>query len=132
MSSYDAEVLARQLAQLGRDLQDEVTDLGELEEQAVDAEGRFRHLDALYEDALAGAVLHSSQGSADSRKAEARLQCITPRETMMDANTEWNRAKAAVRTQQASLQALHKRIEIGRSLLSREKALISLAGTGEV
>lgn len=132
MSSYDAEVLARQLASLGRDLQDEVERLGELEEDAVDAEGRYRHLDALYEDALAQAVLHSTQGAADSRKADARLQCVEPRTTMMDANTEWNRAKAMVRTQQASLQALHKRIEIGRSLLSREKALISLAGTGEV
>jgi len=132
VSNYDAEILARQLAALGRDLQDEVAELGALEEQAVDAEGAFRHLDALYEDGLAKGMLNSPQGNAEARKAEARLQCIEARALMQDASLEWSRAKARVRTQQANLQAIHKRVEIGRSLLSREKALLSLSGIGEV
>lgn len=131
MTSFDAETLARQLSQLGRDLQEEVTELADLEEQSVDAEGKYRTYDALYEDALASCLLRSGQGSAEARKAEARLQCIDPRLIAQQAYTEWGHAKARVRSQQANLTALHKRVEIGRSLLSREKALISLAGTGE-
>jgi hypothetical protein len=131
MSSFDAETLARQLAQLGRDLQDEVAALADFEEQAVNAEGKYRTYDALYEDALASCLLRSGQGNSEARKAEARLQCIDPRLVMQQAYTEWGHAKAAVRSQQANLTALHKRIEIGRSLLSREKALIGLGGIGE-
>ena len=130
MSSFDAETLVRQLAALGRDLQDEVINLGEYEEEAVDAEGKFRRLDALYEDALARSVLKSNQGSAEMRKAEARLQCIEDREAMQDASLEMSRAKAKVRTQSANLSAIHKRCEIGRSLLSRERALLSLTNSG--
>ena len=132
MSSFDAETLARQLAQLGRDLQEEVILLGELEEQAVDAEGEYRHRDALYEDTLASHLLKSLYSNAEARKADARLQCTGPRAEMHSAYMNWSKAKARVRTQQASLTALHKRCEIGRSLLSREKALLSLSGIGEV
>jgi hypothetical protein len=132
VSNFDADTLARQLAQLGRDLQDEVAELGELEERAVDAEGEFRHREAMYEDVLAASTLKSRESNAEARKADARLQCIEARALMQVASLEWSRAKARVRTQQANLTALHKRVEIGRSLLSREKALISLAGVGEV
>src|SRR5216684_1481656 len=132
MSSFDAETLARQLAQLGRDLDAEVLVLGELEEAAADAEGEYRHRDALYEDTLATCLLKSLQGSAEARKADARLQCIGPRAEMQQAYKDWGKAKAKVRTQQANLSAIHKRIEVGRSLLSREKALLSLGGIGEV
>ena len=132
MSGYEAEVLAQQLARLGKDLQDEVIILGELEEQAVDAEGEYRHRDALYEDTLASCLLRSLHGSAEARKADARLQCIGPRAEMQQAYQEWGKAKGRLRTQQANLTALHKRVEIGRSLLSREKALLSLSGIGEV
>lgn len=129
--SYEAEVLARQLGDLGRDLDKQVTILGELEEDAVEAEGEFRKLGEEYEDALAR-VFMASPGSIDQRKAQARLECVPERIKMQQAAIDWNRLKAEVRTQQASLQALHRRIEIGRSLLSREKALISLGGVGEV
>ena len=131
MSSYDAEVMARQLAQLGRDLQDEVMHLGELEEESVNAEGRFRVKEYALDDAIDKAFL-SSDGSVETRKAVARTTTTSYRTDFQEANLEWNRARAKVRVQQASLSALHKRIEIGRSLLSREKALLSLGGIGEV
>ena len=132
MGSFDAETLARQLAALGRDLQDEVIRLGELEEEAVEAEGKYRQLDEAYEDALAKGMLDSDRGSAEARKAEARLGVTSYRLEAHVAYLEWGRAKGRLRTQQASLTALHKRIEVGRSLLSREKALLSLGGIGEV
>lgn len=131
MSAFDAQVLADQLARLGRDLQDYVTVLGDLEERAVDHEGDYRRLDAEYEDAFAHALL-ASEGSVEMRKAHARLKSVPARLITQDAWLEWNKCKARLRTQQASLSALHKRIEIGRSLLSREKALLSLGGIGEV
>ena len=59
MSGYEAEVLAQQLAQLGRDLSAEVVILGELEEAAVDAEGEFRRLEAEHDDNLDRAFLAS-------------------------------------------------------------------------
>lgn len=129
--SYEAEALVRQLAQLGRDLSDEVERLGEMEEDGVDAEGRYRYLDALYEDAIARSLLDSEQRSAESRKAEARLNCIKEREAAQEANLEMSRAKARTRTQQANLSAIGKRIEVGRSLLARERSLLSLSGIGE-
>ena len=130
MSSFDAELLARQLSQLGRDLDSEVAVLGELEEQAADAEGAYRAMKAAYDDCVDRTFLNA-EGIADVRKAEARLLCVSQRALMHEANLEWDRAKGRVFTQQANLQALHKRCEIGRSLLSREKSLLSLAGIGE-
>lgn len=125
-----AETLARQLAQMGRDLEAQVTVLGNYEDQAVEAEGKYRFKDALYEDALAKATLESGQRSAEARKAEARLCCISERIDMHEAYTKWGQAKAKVRMQQASLTALHRRIEVGRSLLSREKSLLGLSNSG--
>jgi hypothetical protein len=127
---YEAEVLSQQLRRLGADLEREVIVLGELEEHCVEVEGEYRRLQEEYEDGLAHAFVHGD-GSVEKRKAEARLKCVPARLLAQEAAVDWGRVKAEVRTQQASLQALHRRIEVGRSLLSREKALISLAGTGE-
>lgn len=131
MGSFDGETLARQLAQLGRDLQDEVAFLGELEEACTDAEGDYRTAKDVHEDCLAVQFL-KAQGTAESRRAEARLACADERVLMNAAWKDWSSAKGKVSTQRDNLRALHCRVDIGRSLLSREKALISLAGVGEV
>lgn len=131
MSSFDAEVLAGQLAALGRDLQDAVTELGNLEEQAVNAEGHYRAREYAYNEAMDKAFL-AFDGSVEVRKAQARVTNGSYWLDSQDAYLDWARAKAAVRTQNASISAISKRIEIGRSLLSREKALLSLSGIGEV
>jgi hypothetical protein len=125
-ASYDAEILARQLGELGRDLQDEITELGRLEEAAVDAEAQYRRLQDEHEDAIASAFLAASGSNAEARKAEARLACQESRAAADRAWKDWSLLRGQLRTQQASLQAMHRRVEIGRSLLSREKALISL------
>lgn len=132
MSGFDGELLARQLAQLGRDLDEEVKHLGELEEEAVDAEGLYRERESAHDDELDKCFLEASGSSVEVRKAQARVLTSSWRSEAGEAFLEWQRAKARVRTQQANLAALHRRCEIGRSLLSREKALISLAGVGEV
>lgn len=124
--SFDAQVLAQQLAQLGQDLTAEVSKLGRLEESCVDAEASYRQLQETYEDALAAAFLRAQGSNADARKAEARLKAADTRAAAEAAWKAWTVLKAQVRTQQASLQALHRRCEIGRSLLSREKTLLSL------
>ena len=131
MSGYEAEVLARQLAALGRDLDAEVAVLGVLEETSADMEGEFRRLKGAYDDCVDQAFL-SAEGSVDARKAVARLACTASRTAMYEANMEWDKARGRVFMQQANLRALHDRIDIGRSLLARERALISIAGTGEV
>lgn len=131
MSSWDAEVLARQLAQLGRDLDDEVRHLGELDMRCVEAEGEFRRLDDEHGDRVAQEFLNA-EGAVETRKMIARLKAVPARLDAGEAWLEWNKYRAQLRTQQASIQALHRRVEIGRSMLSREKALISLTGTGEV
>jgi dihydroneopterin aldolase len=130
VSAYGAEVLTQQLAQLGRDLDTEVKYLGQLDETAVEAEGEFRRLDEEHGDRVAEEFL-KAEGAVETRKMIARLKAVPARLTAQDAWLEWNRAKSRLRTQQASIQALHRRVEIGRSMLSREKALISLAGVGE-
>lgn len=131
MNAFDADTLARQLAQLGRDLQDEVKYLGELEEAAVDAEGKYRSKETSLEWAQDKAFL-DFDGSVEVRKAQSRQTTLSYQMEAREAYLEWGRAKGRVRTQNANLQALHKRVEIGRSLLSREKALLSLSGIGEV
>lgn len=131
MSAYEAEILAQQLARLGRDLQDEVVRLGELEEEAVDHEAEFRKLETEYDDALDRALI-DAEGTMELRKAAARIKCHPGRILMTEASLDWARAKGRVRTQNANLSAIGKRIEVGRSLLSREKALLSLGGIGEV
>ena len=105
--------------------------MGELEEESVDREGDFRRLESAYDDAYDRAFL-DAEGAQETRKATARLECTKERDLKLEANLEWNRAKGRVHTQQANLRAIHDRIEVGRSLLSREKALLSLSGIGEV
>lgn len=126
----DMNFLARQLSQLGRDLESEIAVLGQMEDDTVTAEGTYRHYKELYEDALAQVLMRSKASSAESRKAEARLACVENRQIMEQANQDWDHKRAALRTQHASLQALHRRCEIGRSLLSREKALVGLELSG--
>jgi hypothetical protein len=130
VSGYDAQLLANQLAQLGRDLDSEVKYLGVLDEAAVEAEGLYRRLDEEHQDRVATEFLRS-EGTVETRKMQGRLKAVPARLIAEDAWLDWNRAKSKLRTQQASIQALHRRIEIGRSMLSREKALISLAGVNE-
>lgn len=132
MSAYDADTLVRQLAQLGRDLDDEVKVLGELEESAVDAEGEYRSRESAFDDELDKCFLEASGGSVEVRKTQARVVTTSWRLDSQEAYLEWQRAKGRLRTQNANLQALRTRIDIGRSLLSREKALLSLGGVGEV
>lgn len=129
MTAFDADLLATQLAQLGRDLQTEVLNLRELELKAVELEARHKLLDELHNDALAQAYLEN-EGAAEMRKAKARLACLHTREKAAGAWKEWQDAKAIVRFQNANLSALGKRIEVGRSLLSREKVLIGLGNSG--
>jgi hypothetical protein len=128
---YQAETLVRQLAQLGRDLQDGVSLLGEYEEEAVAAEGRYRAREYAYNEKMDREFL-GAQGSVETRKAAARIATGSYWADSQEAYLEWGRAKAGVRVQNASLTAIRTRIDIGRSLLSREKALLSLSGMGEV
>jgi hypothetical protein len=128
--SWEAETLVRQLSQLGRDLDAEVGVLGNLDMISVEAEGEFRRLDEEHGDRLAQEFLHA-EGTVDAKKNIARIKAIPARLTAQDAWLDWNRAKSKLRTQQASIQAMHRRIEIGRSMLSREKTLLSISGTGE-
>lgn len=129
VTAIDANVLVSQLGQLGRDLDDEVTRLGQLEETSVDAECDYRSLDEEYGDRTAEAFL-AAEGAVETRKASARLKAVPARLIREDAYREWQHAKARVRTQQASIQALHRRVEIGRSMLSREKTLMSISEIG--
>ncbi len=98
----------------------------------MDAEGFYRIKEAALDDELDKCFLEASGGSVEVRKAQARVVTTSWRLDAQEAYLKWQKAKARVRTQQANLAALHRRCEIGRSLLSREKALISLAGVGEV
>jgi hypothetical protein len=128
--TYEAETLARQLAALGRDMEAEVEVLGELEEASANAEGKFRMLETLYDDCIDKAFLDAS-GNVDARKAQARLACAAERTLKQEANTEWSKARGRVFTQQASLRALHARCDIGRSLLARDRSLMSISGIGD-
>lgn len=49
---------------------------------------------------------------------------------MLDAQEDFQHAKALVRMQMASISALKVRIDVGRSLLSNEKAQASLIYSG--
>ena len=129
MSNWDAELLVTQLSDLGRALDKEVKHLGVLDEKAVDAEGDYRRLDEEHQDRMAEEFL-KLEGSVEARKMQARLKARPARLVAEDAWLEWKRASAKLRTQQASIQAIHRRIEIGRSMLSREKTLIGLMNSG--
>jgi hypothetical protein len=113
MPSADGETVIRQLGQLGRDLDTEVGRYGQLEETAVEAEGDYRRAYAQ--------EYQAAEGTLEDRKQAA-----------INATDElwrtWGMAIAAVRRQRESLRALHARIDIGRTMASREKALAELAG----
>ncbi len=128
--SWEAETLVRQLGDLGRDLDHEVGVLGGLDMAAVELEGEFRRLDEEHGDRVAQEFL-GAEGTVDAKKNIARIKAIPARLVSQDAWLDWSRAKSRLRTQQASIAAMHRRIEIGRSMLSREKALLSISGTGE-
>ncbi len=127
--SLDMSLLARQLSQLGRDLESEMILLRENDEAATEAEGIYCRLEALYKDDLAQSFLNGT-GSVDARNAQARLENVASRQRMEDAKLEWERKRGIVRYRQASIKALSTRIDIGRSLLSREKALVGLELSG--
>jgi hypothetical protein len=127
--SWEAETLARQLGQLGRDLDTEVGVLGRLEEEAVEAEGQYRRLDEEHSDRVAQEFLQCS-GAVEVRKMQARLKAVPARLLAEEAWLEWSRCKARLRVQQASIAALGRRIDIGRSLLSREKVQLGLLASG--
>jgi hypothetical protein len=126
--TFEAVVLVEQLGQLGRDLEAEVTKLGQLEEYCVDTECDYRGLVNDYDDQIDEGFL-ATDGSVEAKKAYARLKAAPARGIKEDGYREWQHAKARVRVQQASIQALHRRIEIGRSMLSREKSLMELDRT---
>ena len=109
----DGEVVIRQLGQLGRDLETEITLLAELEEIAVEAEGDYRRDFAI--------SYRNATGTMEDRKQWATFETEVLWRT-------WGKASAAVRRQRESLKALYARIDIGRTMASREKALAALAG----
>jgi len=129
MPQVDMSLLARQLSQLGRDLEAEMILLRETDEAATEAEGVYCKLEALYKDDLAQSFL-DGQGSVDARNAQARLANVASRQRMEEAKLDWERKKALVRYRQASIRALSSRIDIGRSLLSREKTIMGLEFSG--
>jgi hypothetical protein len=111
-ASY-GETVIRQLGDLGRELGTQIDKLAELEEIAVDAEGDFRREFAI--------SYRNATGTLEDRKQWATFDNDALWRT-------WGKAAAAVRRQRESLKALYGRIDIGRTMASREKALAALAG----
>ena len=123
----DGDVLAKQLGDLGRQLDDETKELARLDILATAAGIKATNAKAAYEDQLARAFL-AADGAVDIRKATARLCCTSYRVDVQAAAADWERAKTDVSNQQAMVRALNARIDIGRSLLSREKSLAAVLG----
>jgi hypothetical protein len=107
------DLVMRQLGDLGRELGAEIDTLATLEELAVDAEGDYRRDFAI--------SYRNATGTLEDRKQWATFDNDVQWRT-------WGKAAAAVRRQRESLKALHARIDIGRTMASREKALAALAG----
>jgi hypothetical protein len=120
----DGEILARQLGDLGRQLDEATVKLAELDVLATGAAIEAARLKEEYEDRLAEGFLNASGSNADARKAEARLKASAARMVAQEASADAERARSAVRNQQQNIRTLSARIEVGRSLLSREKTLI--------
>jgi hypothetical protein len=123
---FETNVLLTQLAELGRELDKQVDKLGDLDMIATGLGCHYQVLREAYEDAVADAFLKAPTGGVEAKKMEARLKCVPSRLVAQEANLEWEKSKSRVRTQQAAIKALHTRIEIGRSLLSTEKARMDL------
>jgi hypothetical protein len=124
----DATTLLSQLAELGRQLDKEVDHMGELDALATGLGCEYQRLREEHEDACAECFLTLTDGGVEAKKMAARLKCIPSRIIAQDANLQWELAKSKLRTQQAAVRAITTRIEIGRSLLSHEKALMGLGG----
>ncbi len=124
----DATTLLSQLAELGRQLDKEVDHMGELDMLATGLGCEYQRLREEHEDACAETFLGLADGGVEAKKMAARLKCIPSRIIAQDANLQWELAKSRLRTQQAAVRAITTRIEIGRSLLSHEKALMGLGG----
>jgi hypothetical protein len=124
----DAVTLLSQLAELGRQLDKEVDKLGEYDMLATGLGCQYQALREEHEDACAESFLGLASGGVEAKKMAARLKCVPSRLIAQDANLQWEQAKSRLRTQQAAVRALTTRIEIGRSLLSHEKALMGLGG----
>ena len=127
--SLEASLLAAQLGQLGKDLDKETHLLSVFEDRAVTLEGQYVRLKEEYEDDLSRAFL-AADGSVETKKNTARLASIESRNKMLTAQAEWNKARSLVRMQQANINALRVRIDIGRSLLSNEKSQMALVQSG--
>jgi hypothetical protein len=125
---FDTDVLLGQLANLGKQLDDAVDELGKLDMLATGHGCHHAKLREEHEDALATAFL-SVPGSVEVRKNEARLKCVPSRIVAWEQAKEWEEAKSRVRTQQEAIRVLHRRVEIGRSLLSTEKTRMDLDRT---
>jgi hypothetical protein len=124
----DATTLLSQLAELGRQLDKEVDHMGELDMLATGLGCEYQRLREEHEDACAETFLGLADGGVEAKKMAARLKCVPSRIIAQDANLQWELAKSRLRTQQAAVRAITTRIEIGRSLLSHEKALMGLGG----
>lgn len=122
---FDPEVLLQQLANLGQELDAAVDELGTLDMLATGHGCRFNELREEHEDNIANAFL-DADGSVEVRKNTARIKCVPSRLFAQDQQREWEEAKSRVRTQQEAIRALHRRVEIGRSLLSTEKTRMDL------
>jgi len=122
----DGDVLAKQLGDLGRQLDNATEELAKLDILATGAGIETARLKEEYEDAFAVAF-RDATGAVEARKVTARLDCVPQRMKAQDASADWERAKAKVRNQQAIVRAINSRIDIGRSLLSREKSLAALS-----
>lgn len=122
---FDANVLLKQLSDLGRQLDAEVEKLADLDFHATGKGCDYQRLREEHEDALASAFLEVP-GGVEVRKASARLKSVPSRLVAQDASKDWEEAKSRLRTQQAAIKALTTRIEIGRSMLSHEKSMLAL------
>lgn len=123
----DGDVLAKQLGDLGRQLEDATKELARLDILATGAGIKAASVKAGYEDHLAQAFL-DADGPVDIRKATARLCCTSYRIDAQTAAADWERAKTDVSNQQAVVRMINARIDVGRSLLSREKSLAAVLG----
>lgn len=125
---FDTDVLLGHLSALGTQLDEAVEELGTRDMLATGEGCAYQALREAHEDNIATAFLEAT-GSVEVRKAEARLKCVPSRLIAQDKAKEWEEAKSRVRTQQEAIRALHRRVEIGRSMLSTEKARLDLDRT---
>jgi hypothetical protein len=123
---FEANVLLQQLSELGRQLDQQVERLGELDMISTGLGCEYQRLREEHEDQLADSFLRMTDGGVEAKKMAARLKCVPARLTAQDANKDWEQARSRLRTQQAAVRALGSRIEIGRSLLSHQKTQMEL------